>query len=152
MEKDTLRGFLHEDLIFLQSPAKKSTDVFEEVNAIALEKGYVNDKFLTKIVERESTFPTGLQLEQYAVAIPHTDADTIEQEFVSVVVPKEGVAFSRMDDPTEKVSANLVFVLGLNQPHKQLEMLQTLMAFIQDTENIEKLLSAKNAKEVIEAC
>ncbi|WP_158179054.1 PTS sugar transporter subunit IIA, partial [Lactiplantibacillus plantarum] len=83
-----------------------------------------------KIIKRESTFPTGLQLEHRGVAIPHTDADTINKEFVAVVVNDAPIAFSRMDDPEQKVDAKLVFVLGLNKPHAQLEMLQALMGII----------------------
>ena len=99
----------------------------------------------------EETFPTGLQLENNGVAIPHTDADTIEKEFVAVITLEDkGVPFKRMDDPNEEVEAKVVFVLGLNQPHQQLEMLQSLMAFIQDNEKLKQLETAQTVDDVKE--
>ena len=107
--------------------------------------------FLEKIIKREETFPTGLQLENNGVAIPHTDADTIEKEFVAVITLEDkGVPFKRMDDPNEEVEAKVVFVLGLNQPHQQLEMLQSLMAFIQDNEKLKQLETAQTVDDVKE--
>lgn len=55
-----------------------------------------------------------------------------------------------MDDPNEEVEAKVVFVLGLNQPHQQLEMLQSLMAFIQDNGKLEKLEAAQTVDDVKE--
>ena len=107
--------------------------------------------FLEKIIKREETFPTGLQLENNGVAIPHTDADTIEKEFVAVITLEDkGVPFKRMDNPNEEVEAKVVFVLGLNQPHQQLEMLQSLMAFIQDNEKLKQLETAQTVDDVKE--
>ncbi|WP_368296625.1 PTS sugar transporter subunit IIA, partial [Lactiplantibacillus plantarum] len=106
------------------------------------------DQFLPKIIKRESTFPTGLQLEHRGVAIPHTDADTINKEFVAVVVNDAPIAFSRMDDPEQKVDAKLVFVLGLNKPHAQLEMLQALMGIIQDDSLVNSLENAENFNQI----
>ncbi|WP_263851089.1 PTS sugar transporter subunit IIA [Ligilactobacillus salivarius] len=85
------------------------------------------------------------------MAIPHTDADTIEKEFVAVITLEDkGVPFKRMDDPNEEVEAKVVFVLGLNQPHQQLEMLQSLMAFIQDNEKLKQLETAQTVDDVKE--
>lgn len=145
-----LKGLLTKDLIFLNSDAKTSTELFESFSKVALDKKYVNDKFLDKIIKREATFPTGLELEDYSVAIPHTDADTIEKEFVGVVISPNGIPFSRMDDPDKKISAKVEFVLGLKQPHAQLEMLQYLMGLIQDKDKVNQLLAAKSADEIIE--
>ena len=77
--------------------------------------------------------------------------DTIEKEFVAVItLENEGVPFKRMDDPNEEVEAKVVFVLGLNQPHQQLEMLQSLMAFIQDNEKLKQLETAQTVDDVKE--
>ncbi|MEL5725275.1 PTS sugar transporter subunit IIA, partial [Lactiplantibacillus pentosus] len=78
--------YLRDQLIFLHTSFKTSSDLFTAINKAAQENGFVTDQFLPKIIKREATFPTGLQLEHRGVAIPHTDADTINKEFVAVVI------------------------------------------------------------------
>lgn len=152
-EPDTkikLRDYLREDLIFPRHELATQMDVFELVNDVALKHGYVNEKFLPKIIAREKTYPTGLELEHGAVAIPHTDADTIVKEFVAVVTSTTPVAFQRMDNPKEQVQTNLVFVLGLNKPHAQVKMLQQLASIIQDQGLMKKIEGAASVDAVIE--
>lgn len=140
--------YLRDQLILLHTSFKSSKELFTAVNAKAEENGFVTDQFLPKILKREATFPTGLQLENRGVAIPHTDADTIKKEFVAVIVNDDPVEFSRMDDPEQKVGAKLVFVLGLNKPHAQLDMLQALMSVIQDDSLVDRLEKVENADQV----
>ncbi|KRK09460.1 galactitol PTS, EIIA [Lacticaseibacillus zeae DSM 20178 = KCTC 3804] len=84
------------------------------------------------------------------MAIPHTDADTIKSEFVAVITNQEGIPFKRMDDPNQDVSAKIIFVLALNQPHAQLEMLQALMGVIQDTSVLNQIQNATSVDEIKE--
>ena len=65
-----------------------------------------------------------------------------------MVVNDAPIAFSRMDDPEQKVDAKLVFVLGLNKPHAQLEMLQALMGIIQDDSLVNSLENAENFNQI----
>ena len=140
--------YLKDQLIFLHTSFKTSSDLFTAINKAAQENGFVTDQFLPKIIKRETAFPTGLQLEHRGVAIPHTDADTINKEFVAVVINDEPIEFSRMDDPDQTVGAKLVFVLGLNKPHAQLDMLQALMGIIQDNELVNSLENANDADQI----
>ncbi|MFC6165009.1 PTS sugar transporter subunit IIA [Lactiplantibacillus dongliensis] len=140
--------YLRDQLIFLHTSFKTTEELFTSVNEVAKENGFVTDEFLPKIIKREATFPTGLQLEHRGVAIPHTDADTIKKEFVAVVVNDAPVKFNRMDDPEQTVDAKLAFVLGLNKPHAQLEMLQALMAIIQDDSLVQQLEEVSTVEQV----
>lgn len=140
--------YLQNDLIFLQQSLETTDQVFELVNKEAMKDDLVTDNFLTKIKKREATYPTGLQLEHDGVAIPHTDADTIKHEFIAVLVNKNGIPFKRMDDAHITVKAHVIFVLGLNNPHAQLTMLQNLMEIIQDNEFMDKLKQTSSKEAV----
>lgn len=61
---------------------------------------------------------------------------------------KDGIPFKLMEDAGQTVEANLIFVLGLNEPHSQLAVLQQLMGTIQDKDNVAALLRAKDEDEV----
>lgn len=148
-ESIKLSNYLTEKLIFTQNQYASSSDLFQAVYDVALKADYVREDFLDRVKEREATFPTGIQLENLGVAIPHTDAECVLEEFVAVVVSREPVAFQSMEDITVTVPASLVFVLGLNQPHAQLEMLQSLMGLLQNEELLKELLAATSAEDVL---
>lgn len=141
--------FLKPELIWTNSDASTHLEVFELIAAKAHKELFVEDNFLEKIKEREETFPTGLELEGYAVAIPHTDPECVKEQFIAVLTSKEGIPFKRMDDASKEVKANIIFMLGLNEPHSQLEVLQQLMGVLQNKETVEKLLSFDNESDIL---
>ncbi|SER99183.1 PTS system, galactitol-specific IIA component [Propionibacterium cyclohexanicum] len=143
-----LRDYLRDELILPQRELTAQQELFRFVNEVALENGYVNEQFLPKLIAREEKYPTGLELEQGAVAIPHTDADTIVKEFVAVITTKEPIEFHRMDDPAHLVRPRLFFVLGLNRPHAQVKMLQQLAAVIQNHELVTLLEQAPTPEAI----
>lgn len=148
-EAITLSDYLNESLIFTQKRYSSNKELFAEVSAVALEKGYVREDFLERVEQREEMFPTGIQLEQFGVAIPHTDAECVYKEFVAVITNTEPVPFKSMEDLSQTVAADIVFVLGLNQAHAQLEMLQSLMGLLQNAEVLAQLLAAKTKEQLL---
>jgi hypothetical protein len=50
----------------------------------------------------------------FDAAIPHTDAECVREEFVAVITMQEPVTFYSMEDNTQQVKAQIIFVLGLN--------------------------------------
>lgn len=148
-ESIKLANYLTEELIFTDKILASSTELFETVHGVAFDLGYVREDFLTRVTEREATFPTGIQLEKIGVAIPHTDAECILKEFVAVVVNETPVEFKSMEDINQSVEASIVFVLGLNQPHAQLEMLQSLMGLLQNDEILTQIRQATSPQDVL---
>lgn len=148
-ENIKLLDYLDERLIFTGQSFKTSTDLFETISNVALKLGNVRKDFLPRVMDREANFPTGIQLENIGVAIPHTDAECILKEFVAVVVNQSPTISKSMEDPSQSVQASIVFVLGLNQPHKQLEMLQSLMGLLQNEKLLFQIVAATSAEEVL---
>lgn len=144
-----LADYVSVPLIFVGESYQTSDDLFDGVFAKAFELGNVREDFLPRVKQRERTFPTGIQLENMGVAIPHTDAECILKEFVAVVVNKKPVPFHNMEDLDKTVEASVVFVLGLNQAHAQLEMLQSLMVLIQNDDVLNQIRQASSAEEVL---
>ncbi|MGF2941424.1 PTS sugar transporter subunit IIA [Enterococcus xiangfangensis] len=149
MTEATLSSYVKEPLVFAQENFSSSDELFEQVNQKASDLGWVREDFLERIKKREETFPTGIQLMNFGAAIPHTDAECVLEEFVAVVTLQDPVAFKSMEDNSKQVEAQIVFVLGLNQPHAQLEMLQSLMGLLQNETVLSELLLATTAAELI---
>lgn len=149
MTETTLSSYVKEPLVFAQENFSSSDELFEQVNQKASDLGWVREDFLERIKKREETFPTGIQLMNFGAAIPHTDAECVLEEFVAVVTLQDPVAFKSMEDNSKQVEAQIVFVLGLNQPHAKLEMLQSLMGLLQNEAVLSELLLATTATELI---
>jgi PTS system galactitol-specific IIA component len=86
----------------------------------------------------------------FGAAIPHTDAECVLEEFVAVITLQDPVVFYSMEDNNFQIKAQVVFVLGLNQPHAQLEMLQSLMGLLQNETVLSELLLATSEEELIQ--
>lgn len=143
-----LELFLKDELIKLNLSCSGQEHLFEVICNEAFKKGYVKERFLAKIKERESIFPTGLKLNDYSVAIPHTDPEYVREQFISLATLKEPIIFHLMDDASQQTNVNVVILLGLNQPHSQIEALQQLVEIIQDHGKIDQLLKARNSGDV----
>ncbi|EJN94587.1 PTS sugar transporter subunit IIA [Streptococcus ratti] len=147
-EKMKLEDYIRPELIFVNENFKSSKDMFETIYKKAFDLGYVYDTFLDKIIEREKNFPTGLQLEKMGVAIPHTDAECIKKEFVAIVTTQP-ISFVSMEDFNQSVAAEIAFVLGLKEPHAQLEMLQSLMGLLQNAALLTQIRKVHSAEDLI---
>lgn len=123
--------------------------LFSTVNQLLVEKDWVTDTFLQKILEREQVFPTGIDQGTYGIAIPHTDPECVKEEFIVFIMPDSPIDFQRMDDASLVISANFIFILGLNQPHQQLAMLQNLMGLMQHTELLNELSGKTTEDEIL---
>ncbi|MBO0454306.1 PTS sugar transporter subunit IIA [Candidatus Enterococcus murrayae] len=149
MTEATLSAYVKEPLVFAQENFSSQAELFEQVAQKALDLGWVREDFLDRIRKREETFPTGIQLMNVGAAIPHTDAECVLEEFVAVITMQESVVFHNMEDNNKQVKAQIIFVLGLNQPHAQLEMLQSLMGLLQNETVLSELLLATTETELI---
>lgn len=149
MGEATLSSYVKAPLVFTQENFSSRDELFEQIAAKASDLGWVREDFLERIKKREETFPTGIQLVNFGAAIPHTDAECILEEFVAVITLQDPVSFYSMEDNNQQVKAQIVFVLGLNQPHAQLEMLQSLMGFLQNEAVLSELLLATTENELI---
>lgn len=142
-----LKDLIKEDLIFIDQAFDNNVDLFNHIQDNASD--YVTELFATKLAEREAQFPTGLELTGANVAIPHTDPEYVDKQFIALYTLEDKVAFKRMDDPSNETKVSVVFVLGLNEPHAQLEVLQELMGKLQDESFINQLVNTKNKNEIL---
>ncbi|MFD3126699.1 PTS sugar transporter subunit IIA, partial [Streptococcus agalactiae] len=67
-----IEKLIYNDLISLNHRYRDQTNLLEVLSQYLLQKGYVKTEFSKAILQREKDYPTGLQLENMAVAIPHT--------------------------------------------------------------------------------
>lgn len=135
-------------IIELDYEAKNRNDVLNHLAKKLVAIGAVKDTYPEAIVAREKNFPTGLNTESIGVAMPHTDANYVLHEHIAILRLKNPVTFLQMGDG-EPVRVKLIFMLALMKPHEQLEVLQKLVTFIQDTTKVTQLLQLKDIDDVL---
>jgi len=101
-------------------------------------------------IDREATLPTGLPLGgKVNAAIPHTEIEHVLKPALGMATMKNEVNFRNMVSPTESVPVRLVFLLALEQPKAQIEMLQEVAGVLQNADLVERLVSITEYTELI---
>lgn len=121
-----------ESVINFQINPSSQEELLSSLSDQLLEKGVVKDTFVTGIIDREKNFPTGLPVQPFGVAIPHTDNEHVVKEQIGFASLKEPVKFKIMGSDSDYVDVSLVFILSLKYPDKQLDMLQKLITLFQN--------------------
>ncbi|GMA08456.1 PTS fructose transporter subunit IIA [Tetragenococcus halophilus subsp. flandriensis] len=146
-----LNDYMDKDLIFLGLKINEQKNLLEYMAKELNRSGSVNEKFIEKVIEREQEFPTGLQLEDIGVAIPHSDIDYVYMPAVAMAVLKDTVNFCSMENSDKTVPVSIVFMLAVSDGNKQLELLQEIMRIIQSKTAIKNIIKASTKEEVLKA-
>ncbi|TYP56766.1 PTS sugar transporter subunit IIA [Thermosediminibacter litoriperuensis] len=125
-------NLLNVDLIETDLEAKNKEEVIESLAKLLIAKGYVKDSYLGAILEREKIFPTGLPTEGVGVAIPHADLNHVLMPGIALAILKNPVKFNVMGNTAEEVDVKLVFMLAINEPKMQVNLLKNLVSMFQD--------------------
>lgn len=147
-----LTEFLVPEAVCLNLEAKDCFGVIRAVGEKLLHAGYVHPTFTEAALVREKNIPTGLPLNgKFNAAIPHTDIEHVIKPGVGLATLKTPVVFMNMVSPEEPVEAQLIFVLALEQPKSQIEMLQEIAGVLQDPSVVEGLMQAQSLTDVYAA-
>ena len=141
---------LNDEVIFLDLQAKTSDDVFETMGSKMIDLGLVNAKFVQGLKAREIEFPTGINLGEIAIAIPHTDASYVLENGIGFAKLDTPVEFIEMGTEDDIVQAQLVFMLMIKDPSQQVAYLQAVISLIQDTQCLKALMDAKSPQDVVD--
>lgn len=115
------------------------------VRAMA-DEGHALPEYAEDVIRRERTFPTGLPTKPVAVAMPHADPDYLQRSCVAIGISEVGVPFGQMGtDGDVQVNARLIFLLGIKEREKQVDMIRELMALIQNESLLASLAEASDA-------
>lgn len=140
---------LDESRIYLGLKAKNTTEIFEKMGQPLIKMKLVKENYIEGLIEREKEFPTGLGT-AIGVAIPHTSADYVNKTTFSVAVLDKPVQFVEMGTDDDKVNVEVVIMLTIAEQHGHIDMLQKVIAIIQDSELVKNIKYAKDEKSVIE--
>lgn len=138
-----LNHFFDKDLVFCLE-ADNQEQLFDQVATLLEEKKVVTETYCSALIEREKSFPTGLDMEFLGkdlpnVAIPHTDTIHNLTENVVVVRLEKPVTFHNMIAPDKEVEVSLLFFIINNSSSSQTNILAQLMDFFTGNGHLEAL-------------
>lgn len=131
----------------------EAADDMEALDILAkrlLEEGIVKPSYIEAVKAREIEFCTGLQFEDMGIAIPHTDVEHVNAGAIGIGILKHPVLFKSMGMPDVPVSAEMIFMIAIVEPHKQVELLQKLMSIFQTEGRLKSLKDCGEAKRAAE--
>lgn len=114
------------------------SDAIELASSKLYEKGYVDKKFAEHCIEREKIYPTGLDTE-FPVAIPHTEAEYVNETSISVLRLKSPVVFKSMAEPEKDVLVHYVFNLAIKGKKEQVVFLAKVIRLVQDSTKLKEM-------------
>lgn len=137
-------------VLILDKEGLTTADVESAVADELRRQGFAKDSYKQAILDREQQFPTALDVQGLNVAIPHCDPENVEKSAICAAVLKHPAEWHRMDEPEQTCPVSLVVMLALNEAHAHLEMLQKVIALIQDQELTKQIVAASTPAEAYE--
>ena len=113
-------------------------DLLTQLGGTAIELGLAKEGIEAALIERESSYPTGIAAE-IGIAMPHADSAFTAKDSVLVATLDKPVLFNPMGGGDETVPVEVVFLLLLDDIDKHLTLLKAVSKLIPDTDKIRTL-------------
>ena len=149
---NAIAQLLQPSCVLLDCEFKTSDEVIIAIGGKLSKAGLVKESFIQAAIARESRLPTGLPLAGgINAAIPHTEIEHVLKPGLGMATLRKEIGFRNMVSPQEIVPVRLVFLIALDQPKAQIEMLQDVAGVLQNPELVNRLMILRNFKDVINA-
>ncbi|MGT2846446.1 PTS sugar transporter subunit IIA [Streptococcus massiliensis] len=137
-----LSSMFNKDLVFTDIKADDKFDFFRIASEKLVSLDYIENSFEHALIEREKEYPTGLNLGDFGIAIPHTDSIHVKKQFISVFKMTDAIKFTQMGTDDEEVEAKYIFVLGIKDPKSQVAYLASLISLLTNQQFLDALSQA----------
>jgi galactitol PTS system EIIA component len=138
------------ETIELQHESETAVDALESLAKSLFQQGFVKESYIEAIISREQQHPTGLPSPGLSIAIPHTDPEHVLKSRIAIATLKNPVTFSMMGSPEVKIPVRIVFMLAIQDPKKQPEVLKQLTKVFQNGELLNEIGNAQKKEKVVE--
>lgn len=132
--------------VALDVEVNSESELFEIIGKKAHELHLAHPDYSKGLQEREASFPTGLDIDGFHVALPHVDTKYIKQPFVFLVTTNKSLIVREM--ATEKsMETNTFFFLGIKDGHEQVGLLSGILKALQDKLIVKSYQDAVKAQD-----
>jgi mannitol PTS system EIIA component len=137
-----MSNILTSENILLNASVSSKEEAIRLTGSILVDKGYVDASYIDKMLEREELTSTYMG---NFVAIPHGTEDSKQY------VKSSGISFIQVPEGVDFGGGNIVkLLIGIaGKDNEHLDILSSIAIVCSEEENIEKLVSAKSAEEIL---
>lgn len=139
---------IEEKYIHIDCEYNNKEDLLKFLTDTLLKDGVIKDTFYKNIVAREKKYPTGLNTGSIKVAIPHTNPEHVNRAAISIATLKDPVKFNNMEDSNQEIPVDLVFMLAVDNPEKQVPLLVKLMGIFSQTDKLKEIKESKDRNKI----
>lgn len=144
-----LKEALKSEFVIMDLEVSSKQELIEIMATSFEEKGIVKDTYKQAVLDREEIYPTGLLLGDINIAIPHCDNNHANVNAIAIAKLTKPITFKFMADPELDVPVSFAFMLSISNPKDQVPVLSSMIEVLSKQENMEELVSAKSAEEII---
>ncbi len=148
-KQSAMKNYFNKELIKVNLDVASSIEAINVLSELLRDGNYVRDTFFDAVIEREKKYPTGIPLDPYGIAIPHTDGIYVKKVAIAVGILAKPIKFGMMGGEGE-IDVDMVFLLALKACESQISLLQCFSDFFQCAEKINKLRAAATRDEIYE--
>lgn len=127
------------ELVFLSLRTATDEECLEVMASRMVALGYARPSFPGAVIAREKVYPTGLPTAGAGVAIPHADAEHVIRPGLAIGILADTISFGLMGGDGERVPVDLVLMLAINDPARQVEVLEAVSKLVQDSDELARL-------------
>lgn len=138
------------ELVIMDLEAETDQEAIGQMAEMLYNREYVKESYIQAVKDREKEFFTGLGFEEMGVALPHTDAIHVNRQAIAIGVLKKPVSFRTMGELDGTVDVQLMFMLAINKPDKQLDFLSSMIDSCQKEGNLSGIFNSSTAEEAAE--
>jgi PTS system galactitol-specific IIA component len=142
-----LEMIVSEEMAEVGFEAKNKEEVIKLLSGKMNALGYVEVGFEEAVLAREKEYPTGLPT-KIPVALCHVEAEYVNRTALAVATLKNPVEFHNMGDPQSVLPVEIVFLLTIVDPKKQVVYLRKMMEIFKD-DTLSKMKAVNSKKELI---
>lgn len=139
----TNKIMLSENAVFTELEASDKEEALKKMSEAFSKNEFVNEGYYESILDREKKAPTGIEAYDYGIAIPHTDPKFVNKDSLSIAVLKEPVIFNNMVNAQETIEVKVIFLLGLSESTKHLNILRQIMELIKEQGVLKKMVEMR---------
>ena len=125
---------LNDNLIFHNLKAFDNIEVLQLMGDAMIQEGYGEEGFTEAVLKREKDYPTGLDVDGIGVAIPHTDAEHVKKEGISIAVLNPPIEFDAMGEEDCRIPVKIVIMFTVAGKDKHIDRLLQVLDMIKDEE------------------
>ena len=130
--------------------AENPEEVIRILSDTLYHEGCVTKEYADAAVEREKLYPTGLPIPCLGVAIPHAGAEHALKEAYAIGKLQQTISFTQMGEIEKQVAAELIVLIAIPNPDKQLPAISRLVAMFSNAELVARIRDCETEAELQE--